>query len=516
MKLSQNHRCAIKRILFIFFTFLFLLAMTSSIFSCNSGNSGNGNNNSNNQTGDNSASGAAQPDSASTTEEPHTYPQLDGGGADFKIFTPINTWFYYTAIDHEQMTGDALDDAVYNRNRAVEAQFNINIKEVDPASNDMWNFNPEVKKVILAGDDTYDAIFVPASFNGTIGSMITANMFYDLRQIPTINLSGDWWNQTMLKQAAIGTGDKIFYLGSGIDLMELQAVSCVYFNQDMMTNLGLDLPYNLVRQGKWTYDAFQTYMKAGTNLNGATNFTWDQSGTAVYGLTSYEDSSTALLAGSGEQFITADADGKPVLAIGGERFMNALTKIKTILNTQNGNFLYANDSDNIFHYEPIFKSGRALMCIGELKSADVFRDMNATFGVVPIPKYDETQAGYYSHLINQTPVLVIPVTNPRTDLTGAVLDAMAYVSNRDVTPVLFDVSVSQKQLRNDDSVEMLQLMKNSASFEIGAAYGWTNTLYDKLRTTIGEGKDLDIAAEIDKDSGQITANIQKTLDQFQQ
>lgn len=447
------------------------------------------------------------------TEDPYEYPDLNGEGKDFKFLNPTNTWFYYTTLVHEEMTGEVLDDTIYQRNRTIEEKFNINLKEI--VIEDTWGYNGTVRKNVKSGVDEYDAIFCHASFNGTVGSMITEGLFHDLAEIPTMNLDGEWWNQAMLKEARIGTKDKIFYTGSAINLMTVQAVSCVYFNQDLMTDLGLELPYNIVKEGKWTFDMFQQYLKNGTQLNGADDFTWNPTGRTQYGMVGYEDSSSALLAGSGELFVTSDNSGNPVLGIESERFMSVLTKIGDILNLQNGNYLYANDADNIFHYEPIFMNGRALMTIGELKAANIFRAMDATFGLLPIPKYNETQPNYYSHLFNQTPVLTIPVTNQRTEFTGAVLDAMAYVSDKEVIPVLFDVSVSQKQLRNDESVEMLEIIKNSGSFDVGVAYGWTNTLYDLVRTTLGEGKPMSVASEIEKNKDVINKNIQKTMDKFE-
>jgi len=131
-----------------------------------------------------------------------------------------------------------------------------------------------------------------------------------------------------------------------------------------------------------------------------------------------------------------------------------------------------------------------------------------------MPKLNESQQEYHTLLINQTPVLVIPHTNPRIEFTGAVLDALAYVSNRDVTPVLFDVAVSQKQLRNAESIEMLEYTKNKGSFEIGIAYGWTNSFNEAIKTSVGEGKPMDIASQIDKNKDKINASIQKTLDLF--
>ena len=235
---------SIKRLLFMMLAVLFLLA---TVISCSKNNSGSGSNN--NQTDASPSDGGA---AAATTEE-YIYPQMDGAGADFRILAPTTTWFFYTAITHDAMTGDVLDDAIYTRNRFIESKFNINIKEI---SMDIAKINAQLQKTTLAGSDEYDAAFCPANSSGNIGALITQNSFCNLRDISTLNLDKNWWNQTMAKEAAIGAGNKLYYAGCGIDIMTLQCVSCVFFNQDMMTNLGLELPYNTARNGKWTFDAF--------------------------------------------------------------------------------------------------------------------------------------------------------------------------------------------------------------------------------------------------------------------
>lgn len=499
-----NHKKIIKRILFFILTGLFLLSV---IISCGYTSENNGNNGGNQtQTQDDAET------FADSVPEEYFYPETDGGGADFTFLTPTTTWFFYTDVIRESISGEVLDDAIYMRNKYVEDKFNINFKEV---SMDIGQIQNQLDKVIMAGEDVYDASFCPAYCGGYIGALITRNSFYNLEEIPALRLDQKWWNQTMRKEAAIGKGNKLYYAGCDINIMTLQCVSCVYFNHNMMNDLGLEPPYNAVRESEWTFDTLQRYMTAGARLNGADSFKWDANGTAIYGLTSYEDCATALLEGSRERFIVTDSDGTPRPAIEGERFINVLTKIQSMLQEQDGKYLYANDISSGFHCEPIFRNGRALMMLGELKAADVYRNMDDTFGIVPVPKYDENQENYYSHLMFQTPVLVIPVTNLRADFTGAVLDAMAYISNRDVTPVLFDISVSQKRLRNDESIDMLQIIKNSGSFDVGCAYGWTSAFYDSIRSEIGRGKKFEIVSQIEKNIEKINISIAKTMELFE-
>ena len=453
-------------------------------------------------------------DVTDVAEEEYIYPDLDGGGVDFTFLSPSTTWFYYTDIVHEQMSGEVLDDAIYNRNRLIESKFNIEIKAVE---RDIGNITGELRKIVAAGDDSYDAAFCPAFYGGTLGALITENVLHNIYDISTMNLDKDWYNQTMLKEAAIGKGNQIYYVGCDIDIMTVQCVVFIFFNQDMMSSLGLELPYKAVREGKWTFDLFYQYMKDGTNLNGADSFKWDLNGPATYGFVAHDNCAVALFEGSSERFVTADSEGMPRLAIEGERFINVLEKMQDMLAlSPEGYFMHANnDPATGFHFEPIFKNGRALMITGELKAADVFKDMESTFGIAPMPKFDENQENYFCQLHFGTPVLVIPNTNTNIEFTGAVLDAMAYVSAKDVTPVLFDVSVSQKRLRNEESIEMLQLIKNSGSFDVGSAYGWTTDFYNSIKSSLGTGKVFNAVSSVEKVRDKINASIDKTMEYFE-
>lgn len=492
-----------KRCFVLIFAALFFI---SAMASCNNSPSGDSGNTSENTPANQSDGNGSD----SLAAEEYVYPSLNGEGRDFTFLNVAPVWDFYTTIVHESTTSEVLDDAIYARNRLIEEKFNINIKEVTA---EISSITDTLRTMVKAGENLYDTAYCPASFSAPIGSLITDNYLMDLNEISSLNLNKNWWNQTIMKEAVIGDSNKLYYTSCDINIMDLQAMSCVFFNQDMMTDLGLELPYNTVKEGKWTFDTFYEYMKAGTNLNGAESFAWDVSGSAVYGLTSYDDSSTALLAGAEARLIMTDSDNNPYFAADTAKFYDVMDKISTMLLTS-GNYLFANESSSGFYYEQIFMNNRALMLIGELKAADVFRSMDSTFGVLPIPKYNESQENYYSHLIYQAPVLVIPVTNNDSEFTGAVLDAMAYVSNKDVTPVFFDLSVSQKQLRNDESVEMLRLIRNSGSFEVGSAYGWTADFYKSIRSSLGMGKSFNTASEVEKNREAITKNIEKTMEFF--
>ncbi|MCL2159764.1 MAG: hypothetical protein FWH48_10185 [Oscillospiraceae bacterium] len=465
----------------------------------------------NTKSGDNGGSEGIDEKIGAGSETPETdayeFPELDCGGSDFTFLNPIQDWGFYTDIVLESSTGEILDDAVYSRNGTIEEKFNVNLIEINF---EISEIEQKIKTTVLAGDDLYDAIYCPAYNSASIGALITQNLFCDLGAIGELQFDMPWWNQTIQEECAIGNGNNVYFSVCDINIMDLQVPWCIYFDEDMMKNLDIALPYALVKEGKWTYDRLAEYAKAGAQLNGAADFKWDHDNAAIYGLTAWQHGIGALLAASGERYVSKDEEGNPYLSAETERFFNACDKIMQITQ-ETGVYQSANDWPNPFNFQYIFRDGKALLMIGELKAADSLRNMDSTFGILPLPKYDENQSRYYSSVTIQMPVLTIPVTNEDTHMAGIILDAMAYLSYKNVTPIFFDVTMSQKRLRNEESIEMLEIIKDSVVYDLGMAYGWSNTLYLAIRESLDNGKNTAVTT-IEKNREKIAIAIEKTME----
>ena len=454
-----------------------------------------------------------QTDLENIPEDSHVYPDLDGGGEDFTFLNTSTDWGFYTNLVLEAMTGEVLDDAIYARNRVIEEKFNISIKEV-PVLVD--SSAKKLRTTVQAGEDIYDAAYIPC--DSPVGTLVADNLLYNLNDMPGLNLDSKWWNQSVMKDSVIGSAKNLYFAFCDMNIMPLQCAWCIYINEDMIKNLGLELPYSLVKNGKWTYDEFYKYMKAGAQLNGgAESFKWENEGPAIYGYTSFNNGTLALMTASGERGVAVDNGGMPYLAVESERFFNVCDKLAEILSTKDqGEYLTANTLGTPFHFEAIFRNCRALMMGGELKAADSFRNMEDTYGIVPNPKYDELQDRYYTAITIQVPVLVVPVTNTNPERTGAVLDAMAYLSNRDITPVFFDITMSQKRLSNEESIDMLHIIKDSLFFDIGIAYGWTQNIVMTIRDSLDSGKGSNTASVLEKQRDKTLVSINQTMELIEQ
>ena len=111
-----------------------------------------------------------------------------------------------------------------------------------------------------------------------------------------------------------------------------------------------------------------------------------------------------------------------------------------------------------------------MMASGGLGSAQGLRDMDDDFGVIPYPKFDENDE--YSTAINgAAPLVIIPVSVSDVNRTGAITEALAAYGHRDVIPAFYEKSLKSKYARDEESEEMMDLIKDSIIYDIGYVAG---------------------------------------------
>ncbi len=475
---------------------LLLAAMTFGTLSCG-GTSDPQDSDTQPSSGDDSTSAGA--------EEGYVYPELDMGGDTFTILNATTTWGFYSTLDLETSTGDKLDDAVYDRNRDLEERYKFKMEIADEDINEGYT---KYQNAILANEEAYDVGFVPAF---RLGSFISDEALYNLLDYPEFQLEQDYWDHSVTDTALIGSGDKLYFASTDFSLFGFDGTLCVYFNENKLNDLQLDTPYDMVRDGSWTLDKISEYMKAGANLNGDSSFSWDKTANATYGMVSWAAAAGSFIIGSGESYIVKDEDNIPTLGIENNRFYDVADKVAGIFSKE-GEFLAQNGA-NEDHYETIFQNGRALFLTAEIKAMSKYRNMDDNFGIVPIPKYEESQDGYHSFRTSYALMMTVPVTNTKPAETGIIMDALTYMTAEDVLPVYYEVNLSQKGLRNEDSIEMLDIIRDSRCFDIGEVFGWTVDLKNTIDSSLTSGTG-DLASTVAQYKSAVTKSIEDTMKLF--
>ncbi len=444
--------------------------------------------------------------SAETTapEPEYEYADIDLGGGTFTILNTSQTYNFYSYLDFDEATGETLNDAIFNRNRKAEDLYNFNLEIVE---HELKEANTKFGQAVLAGDASYDAAFLRDYY---LNTELTEGYLMNLDTIPEFRLDKEWWDGEVTEESRIGKSRKALFAMTDVSLCDFEETMVTFINENIMTDLGLENPYELVRSGKWTFDKLCEFMHAGASLNGDESFTLKQDGNARYGAASYERGSAALISGAGIDSAYIDDSGRPQIGYTGEKFYTYFEKIKAAFSVA-GDYIHANTGtvNDYGHYENLFKSGRALMTLAQLKAANNYRDMADAYGILPIPKYDEIQKDYHC-LRTFTYLMVVPVTNNRPHETGSIMDTLSYITYKDIMPSFYAERVSQKLLRGDDSIEMLGIVRSSRRFDVGSVYNIFLPLADEVvYRSLSSNKE--IASTMATKVKTVEANIDKIM-----
>jgi ABC-type sugar transport system, periplasmic component len=449
-------------------------------------------------------------ESAAETEPEYVYPEEDYSGASFTVLNSDEIWDFYVALDFDGLDGESLNDAVYNRNRDVEQKLNCKIEVTKLAYDSLIN---TASSLIMAGDSEYDVMYLPVNHKP---GMISDHDFVDLNTLPQLNLDSVWWDGAVIKSSQID--GKLYFATSDLHLMAFDGSWCLFFNQDMMTNYNLDMPYSLVKSGGWTLDKLLEYSTAVANLNGDESYKWSSSGNCVYGISAHEATGPDYFVyGCSGRYVTA-SDGGFTITATDENFTSTVSKLAEILKDGDGITIKASNEDfdqNAGGYIYIFSVGRALFLTAPLKNAQLLRNMDTTFGIIPFPKYDESQSDYNTMVDVNLLFLTIPVTNKKLEQTATILDVLSYESYKQTLPYYYDVTVSQKGLRNEESIEMLDIIRSTRGIDVSIVFGWSADLRTEIRKKIYAG-DGAVVSTITKYSDVLSADIDEMVTALKQ
>lgn len=427
-----------------------------------------------------------------------SYKDRDYGGYDFRIGDRDSGDWATMDVYAEEITGEVINDAVYNRNNTMEENMNITITEVrlsGPA--DM------LKKAVLAGTDEYDTI---TDGLNTVSPLVSNNILLDYRNISTVNAEADYWDQQLYQDSTIM--GRSFFMTGDISIMDNKGTWCMLFNKDIITDYGLEDPYDLVNDGKWTLDKMDEMAAVVLNDTDGDG-KWTEAD--IYGYVTEDYNNLALWSCCGFKIMDSDEDGLPYFTYSSEASLDALTRV---LEVQYADYTNMGSNSNVTGggmgegatREKQFANGKALFYYAGMINITWFRDFDTPFGVIPAPKYSEDQDRYYSsYSYGNFTVYAIPTTASDPEMIGDIMDAMANLSKYSLTPAYYDQTLIGKSTRDEESEPMIELILNTRNFDLGIIFdtGSIRTAImglrsaDKITSTLA-AKESSAATALDK------------------
>ncbi len=387
-------------------------------------------------------------------------------------------------FDHE--TGDKTDDAVYRRNRAIEERFNVHIVGIEGEEDPMV---VTLMNAVSTGEDAYDLYLGHTIFSGKAA---LAGYFYNWYDIPHMDFSKPWFPKATIDGLTVN--DRMYMTTSDLCISFVYNTYCFYFNKALAEANDLPDLFEVVDEGKWTLDTLGSYVKEiYTDLN--MNNTRDADD--LYGFVTGTGAEAAPWPYACVVPTVAFGEGGTVESVfNSERANTMLSKLRDLINVNPGGF---NAEGTEKGSQKMFMDGQAVFATGLVGTSEsAFRELTMDYGIIPYPKLDEAQDGYYTIPGGSISGMAVPVTVEDTDFVGAITMALARESWVSVMPEYYDVVLKVKGARDPDSVRMLDLIMAGRSVDTaymydnftGYVYGWSGLLTNgKELSSFTAGKD---------------------------
>ena len=98
------------------------------------------------------------------------------------------------------------------------------------------------------------------------------------------------------------------------------------------------------------------------------------------------------------------------------------------------------------------------------------REFEPEYGVLPLPKYDEAQDGYYTTAQDAYNIVSIPTTCLNFEAVGATLDYLSCISAESVYPAYFENTFEKQYMRSEADSVMFDFIRQGLEFNIGVVY----------------------------------------------
>ena len=369
-------------------------------------------------------------------------PERDEGGADFHIgFLDQGTGsMYNTDWIAEEMTGEVLNDAVFNRNTTVEDRFNIKIGMVSHSNS---NYGADFTSTVLAGDDAFDMASLHPGF---YGSFTTSGYLMKLSDMEYLDFTKPWWMGNSIESLSyLGVVYVAFGAATSVTLLADSPV--IFFNKDLAANLQVENLYDVVREDRWTYDYFYKLInevEADTNGDGAIGA--DDRHGVHYPI---QGQLYRFVWSLGGRYVTTNSEGVPEVTFNSE-LMERVYDATLALAEAEGTYP-TND-----YSSEIFLRGNTLFEITGLNAVGALRDVDFYYGILPNFKLDENQEFYLTN--GGGGPQAIPVTCMNPDRAALIMEALNAEGYKQVIPAYYESAVKHKMTSDEDSAEMLDLI----------------------------------------------------------
>ena len=427
-------------------------------------------------------------------------PVEDYGGANYHILGDTNSNWWIISLNSEEITGEIINDTVYERNQFVEERYNVNV-----TSQETTAAVSELQMAVQANSDDYSVVW--ERINTLIPTAQAGNL-KNLKGFSAFNLEAPWWDVDSVKALAIN--DKLFFACNDINVHTMEGCSAMYFSKVLIADNQLENPYDLVREHRWTIDKMGEMMQtAASDTNGSGMRDEGDTFGLVTGIGQY----LSLVNGGGVQLVileNGEEGDNFILNIASEPVIEVTEKVSSLLNDKNLTVIVNDDS---WGYNS-FYTDQSLFYIMQLGSVVGIRDnMENDFGILPFPMWNEEQDTYTTSMEATAQAMCIPLSVADPDMVGMVTEAMAVYSDLYLIDAYYDTTLKGKIARDQDTTEMLDILTGHRTFDYATCYGSWNVYTNYLASVQASGAE-NLVSLYEKISKAFTKQVEKAIEAY--
>jgi len=385
---------------------------------------------------------------------------MDFNGEQINVFTRPEA-AAYEVLGEEG--GDVIYDALFKRNLSVEERLNVKLNLIVTDDNDFNFMAQQVADSVLAGSDDYDILFqrgIQCFMQSQLG------YYKDLKNNPYIDLDQPWWWDRINADSAMHES-RAYYLAGDITTSAFITNTAAYVNKELMKTYSYDIDelYDAVEAGEWTLDMLEEYC-AGTYQD--KNGDGVKSDEDIYGCQWLGWNSDYWVYSQGIRYTERDAEGYPELVLNTEKIISYVEDLNHFLH-ENEN-VYTLPTGDYLQMIDMFTTDKSLFMMGRLNAAvgvyaSSLRTMESAYGILPYPKYDESDSYMSSTGAGSGDLIAVPTTCMSFDVTSAVIEAMCAENYRTVFPAMYDVALKTKYSDSSRDAQMIDIIHDSASID---------------------------------------------------
>ncbi len=384
----------------------------------------------------------------------------------------INIWYTTVASNNRELlsdiagelTGETMDDATFNANRAVEERLGclLNYYDSGVASRDTGT---AIRTLMMADDTTYD-LYHGTQWNTAILTM--EGLFANMADAPYLSLDAAWWDGAFMSEMT-ADDDQLYGLAGDFAIDRTRCLSCVFFNKNMFNDFWGDpnALYQTVLDGEWTWDKAREMAKEvylDVNSNGSVDYDTDRVGWLLMD----GNNNDGIAYGMGYEVVGRGDDGALALTVQSEHNAKLFEVLYQVAFETEGT-MTRTEADT--EHRDKFEEGDSLFLFGFFYTGEFLRAMKDDFGIIPSPKMNSAQENYYSSVHDIMRLMFVPVNCQKTEAVSAYLEEMAFEGWQSIVPAYYDILLKEKVARDDESAQMLDLIRDNMNADPSYIYG---------------------------------------------